>query len=220
MAIQSPSSSSSLSNRFKYQVFISFRGQDTRYNVAGNLYNALTKMGIHTFFDEYDLEGGDEITPSLFEAIEDSTILIPVFSVHYASSSFCLKELAHIMKCYNTNNRLVIPIFFDVDPTHVRHQTRTYGEDLAENEEMFQGNEENMEQLQQWKVALKDAANLTGEHFRSWYPTLLTTRISVICGGQKRPQKLKKQPEQRICGGFDSHRITAGWKLLRRFFGS
>ncbi|KAK2367570.1 disease resistance protein RPV1 [Trifolium repens] len=171
MVIQSPSSSSSFSNRFKYQVFISFRGQDTRYNVAGNLYNALTKMGIHTFFDEYDLEGGDEITPSLFEAIEDSRILIPVFSIHYASSSFCLKELAHIMKCYKTKNRLVIPIFYDVDPTHVRHQTGTYGEDLAEHEERFQGNEENMERLQIWKVALKDAANLSGEHFRSCNPT-------------------------------------------------
>jgi hypothetical protein len=173
MAIQSPSSSSSLSNRFKYQVFISFRGQDTRYNVAGNLYNALTKMGIRTFFDEYDLEGGDEISPSLFKAIEESRILIPVFSIHYASSSFCLKELAYIMKCYRKKNRFVIPIFYDVDPTDVRHQTETYGEDLAEHEERFQGNEKNIEQLQQWKVALKDAANLSGEHFRSWYPTLL-----------------------------------------------
>ncbi|WJX67041.1 hypothetical protein P8452_51539 [Trifolium repens] len=42
---------------------------------------------------------------------------------------------------------------------------------LAEHEERFQGNEENMEQLQQWKVALKDAANLSGEHFRSCNPT-------------------------------------------------
>jgi hypothetical protein len=47
-----------------------------------------------------------------------------------------------------------------------------------------------------------------------------TTRISVICDGQKRTQKLKKRPEQRICGGFAIRRITAGWKLLRRFFGS
>jgi hypothetical protein len=145
-------------------VFISFRGQDTRYNFAGNLYKALTNKGIHTFFDEHDLERGDEITPSLLEAIEESRILIPIFSIHYASSSFCLKELAHIMQCYKTKNRLVIPIFHDVDPTDVRHQTGTYGEDLAK----YDDNKKKME----WKEALTQVANFSGEHFIR-YPNLL-----------------------------------------------
>jgi hypothetical protein len=64
-------------------VFISFRGQDTRYNFVGNLYKALTNKGIHTFFDEHDLERGDEITPSLLEAIEESRILSIMLLLHF-----------------------------------------------------------------------------------------------------------------------------------------
>jgi hypothetical protein len=81
MAIQSPS-----------RVFLSFRGSDTRNNFTGNLYKALIDKGIRTFIDDNDLERGDEITPSLVKAIEESRIFIPIFSANYASSSFCLDE--------------------------------------------------------------------------------------------------------------------------------
>jgi len=79
MAIQSPSSSSSFSYAFTYQVFLSFRGSDTRYGFTGNLYKALTDKGIHTFIDDNDLLRGDEITPSLVKAIEESRILFPYY---------------------------------------------------------------------------------------------------------------------------------------------
>jgi hypothetical protein len=46
---------------------------------------------------------------------------------------------------------------------------------------------------------------------------IFTTRISVICGGQKRPEMLKKRPEKSICGGFRSGRINAGCKLCGGF---
>ncbi|KEH16066.1 disease resistance protein (TIR-NBS-LRR class) [Medicago truncatula] len=126
MAIQSPSSSSSFSYGFTYQVFLSFRGTDTRHGFTGNLYKALTDKGIHTFIDDNDLQRGDEITPSLLKAIDESRIFIP------------------------TKGRLVLPVLFGVEPTIVRHRKGSYGEALAE--------------LQRWKVALSQAANLSGYH--------------------------------------------------------
>jgi len=72
MAMQSPSSSTSISYGFKYQVFLSFRGSDTRYGFISNLYKALTDKGIHTFIDDRELQRGDEIKPSLDNAIEKS----------------------------------------------------------------------------------------------------------------------------------------------------
>jgi hypothetical protein len=93
MAMQSPSSSSSLSYGFSFDVFISFRGTDTRYGFTGNLYKALSDKGIRTFINDKELQRGDEITPSLLKSIEDSIIAIIVFSKDYASSSFCLDEL-------------------------------------------------------------------------------------------------------------------------------
>ncbi|KAK2351446.1 disease resistance protein RUN1 [Trifolium repens] len=162
--MQSPSSSS-FSNGFKYHVFLSFRGSDTRYGFIGHLYNALTTKGIRTFIDDEHLQRGDKIKPSLNKAIEESMIFIPVFSINYASSSFCLDELVHIIKCHKTKGRTILPVFYDVEPTHVRHHTGSYGEHLAKHENSFQTNNENMERLKQWKVALNQAANLSGNHF-------------------------------------------------------
>ncbi|MCI05557.1 resistance protein, partial [Trifolium medium] len=136
MAIRSPSSS--FSYRFTYQVFLSFRGTDTRYGFTGNLYKALIDKGIHTFIDDSDLQRGDEITPSLIKAIEESRIFVPVFSINYASSSYCLDELVHIIHYNRTMGRLVLPVFYGVDPTHVRHQNGSYGEDITKHEERYE----------------------------------------------------------------------------------
>jgi hypothetical protein len=177
MAMIQSSSFSSFSYGFTYDVFLSFRGTDTRYGFTGNLYRALCEGGVHTFIDDRELHGGDEITPSLVTAIEESRIFIPVFSVNYASSSFCLDELVHIMKCNKTKGCLVLPIFYDVEPTHVRHQTGSYGEAISNHIERFQNNNEkyddNMERLHKWKIALNQAANLSGHHFNPRYPTAL-----------------------------------------------
>ncbi|KEH16206.1 disease resistance protein (TIR-NBS-LRR class) [Medicago truncatula] len=169
MAIQSPSSSSSFSYGFTYQVFLSFRGIDTRHGFTGNLYKALTDKGIKTFIDDNDLQRGDEITPSLRKAIDESRIFIPVFSIFYAFSSFCLDELVHIIHCYKTKGRLVLPVFFGVEPTNVRHLKGSYGEALAEHEKRFQNDKNNMERLHQWKLALTQAANLSGYHSSHGY---------------------------------------------------
>lgn len=154
---------------YTYDVFLSFRGIDTRHGFTGNLYKALYNRGIRTFMDDRELQGGDEITTSLINAIEDSRIFIPIFSVNYASSSFCLDELVRIVHCFEGNGgRLLVPVFYDVDPTHLRHQTGSYGEGLAKLGERFKNN---MERLQRWKMALNRAASLSGHHFNLRYPT-------------------------------------------------
>ncbi|AES76353.1 disease resistance protein (TIR-NBS-LRR class) [Medicago truncatula] len=95
-----------VTDRFKYDVFLSFRGEDTRYGFTG-----------------------DEITPSLLKAIEDSMMAIIVLSENYASSSFCLQELSHILDTMKDKaGRYVLPVFYKVDPSHVRKLKRSYGE--------------------------------------------------------------------------------------------
>jgi len=86
--------------RFGYDVFLSFRGGDTRHGFTGNLYKALCNRGIHTFIDDEELQSGEEITPALQKSIEESRIAIVVLSQNYASSSFCLDELATILHCH------------------------------------------------------------------------------------------------------------------------
>ncbi|KAL1356253.1 hypothetical protein HN51_008263 [Arachis hypogaea] len=155
--------SSSFCYAFTYDVFISFRGSDTRYGFTNNLYNALDRKGIRTFFDDEELRKGEEITESLVKAIEESRIAIVVFSKNYASSSFCLDELVKIMECVKGNGRLVFPVFYDVDPCDVRHQKGSYAVALTKHEERFK---DDMKKLQKWRTALHEAANLSGNDFK------------------------------------------------------
>ena len=155
-----PSSSSSNTPQLKYDVFISFRGEDTRCNFTSHLYKALCDKQIETFID-YKLNRGDEISPSLLEAIEKSQISVIFFSRDYASSKWCLEELVKILECREKNKQMVIPVFYGVDPSDVRHQTGSFAKAFAEHEQLFK---ESLHKVQRWKDALKETANLSGWH--------------------------------------------------------
>ncbi|KAG6698562.1 hypothetical protein I3842_08G025500 [Carya illinoinensis] len=114
----SSSPSISLSN---YDVFLSFRGEDVRYNFISHLYHALRQSGIKTYIDN-NLERGEEISPALFKAIEESQISIIVLSKNYAESRWCLDELLKILDCKEKMQQILLPIFYHVDPSEVRHQ--------------------------------------------------------------------------------------------------
>jgi hypothetical protein len=120
------------SDRFKYDVFLSFRGEDTRHNIVAHLLEAFEKRGIKVFYDDKKLELGEDISPALFKAIEESKISVIVFSENYASSRWCLDELAKIMECTKRNNtQIAFPIFYHVDPSDVRHQRESYGKAMV-----------------------------------------------------------------------------------------
>ncbi|KAK2634831.1 hypothetical protein Ddye_029623 [Dipteronia dyeriana] len=157
-------SSSSTSNapQLKYEVFLSFRGEDTRYNFTSHLHKALCDKKIQTFID-YELRRGDEISPSLIKAIEDSHISIIIFSQGYASSTWCLEELVKILECKKKYGQIVMPIFYEVDPSLVRHQTGSFADAFAKHEQRFK---ESLDKVQRWKDTLKQAANLSGSDSR------------------------------------------------------
>ncbi|KAL7587241.1 hypothetical protein Lser_V15G37379 [Lactuca serriola] len=129
-----PSAPSFYSQSWKYHVFLSFRGEDTRKTFVGHLYTALEQQGIFTYKDDETLRRGESIGPSLMKAIEESRIAIIVFSKNYADSSWCLDELAYIMKCKDSRGQIVIPIFYHVDPSAVRKQKQSYGEAFSKHE--------------------------------------------------------------------------------------
>ncbi|KAL7587243.1 hypothetical protein Lser_V15G37377 [Lactuca serriola] len=126
--------SSSSSQPWEYHVFLSFRGEDTRQNLVGHLYKALVEKGIYTYKDDETLPRGESISPALMKAIEGSQLAVIVFSENYADSSWCLEELSHIMECKETRGQVVMPIFYDVDPSYVRNQKEKYGEAFAKHE--------------------------------------------------------------------------------------
>ena len=157
-------SSSSSTHRWNYDVFLSFRGEDTRYNFTGHLYKALCDQGFNTFIDN-DLQRGEEISMELLKAIELSMILIVVFSKNFASSTWCLNELVKIFEC-RSNGQLILPIFYKVDPSEIRKQEGEFGNALARYEEKFK---DDIEKVQKWRKTLAEAANLSGFPYNDGY---------------------------------------------------
>ena len=113
-------STSSSTRRWKYAVFLSFRGEDTREGFTSFLYKALCNKGINTFIDDIDLPRGEEISEKLIQAIKNSSILVIVFSENYAESKWCLDELAEIVECREKDREVQIrSVFYNVDPSEI-----------------------------------------------------------------------------------------------------
>ena len=169
-------SSSSFTQRSKYDVFLSFRGEDTRNGFTSNLNGILRHNGINTFMDD-ELQRGEKISIELFEAIESSKISIIVFSKNYATSTWCLDELVKILEC-KKSGQVVFPVFYKIDPSEVRSQKGKFGEALAKHEANFMYD---TNKVQRWRAALYEAGNLSGWHYQNEYVfnhySIITTKF-------------------------------------------
>ncbi|XP_048428572.1 disease resistance protein RPV1-like isoform X1 [Pyrus x bretschneideri] len=151
------SSSSSVPD-WKYDVFLNFRGEDTRRTFIGHLYKALVQNSINTFIDAEELRKGNGLS-QLLTAISDSRLSVVVFSQNYASSTWCLKELVQILQCMDQKKQIVIPIFYEVDPSHVRKIKGSFEEAFSKHEDDPNAD---MEEVQRWRSALQRAPDLCG----------------------------------------------------------
>ncbi|XP_060673830.1 TMV resistance protein N-like [Ziziphus jujuba] len=151
-------SSSSYSSQEKYEVFLDFRGEDTRDRFSGHLYHALRQKHILTYKDDENLESGHEIS-KIMEAIRESKICIIVFSQDFASSTWCLDEVVRILDCKRDGNDFIITIVYEIDPSIVRKQNKSYAYAFTKHEERFKAS---MDKVQRWRDALKEVAGLSG----------------------------------------------------------
>ncbi|PKI51189.1 TMV resistance protein N-like [Punica granatum] len=167
----SSSSSSSSSSSWEHDVFLCFRGEDTREGFTGHLYQALSvHCGINTFMDDR-LPKGREIS-ELLERIERSRISIVIFSPNFASSRWCLDELAKIIECKDRDaGQEVLPVFYKVAPTELRGPKGKMAEHLAK----LSGRDAEM--LSRWRLALEEFSNLRGWTFMQGVESGLIAQI-------------------------------------------
>ncbi|TMW97098.1 hypothetical protein EJD97_006212 [Solanum chilense] len=165
---------------WKNDVFLSFRGKDTRKTFVGHLNYALKQKGIHTFKDDERLERGKTISPELVKAIEESRFAIVVFSKNYASSTWCLDELVKIMECKKELGQTVIPIFYDVDPSHVTKQSETFAKSFAIHEENLK---DDVEKVLCWRDAFRQAGKIAGYDLPNGYDGYESNCIQHVVEG-------------------------------------
>ncbi|XP_039174027.1 disease resistance protein RPV1-like isoform X1 [Eucalyptus grandis] len=187
----------------RYDVFLSFRGLDTRHGFTDHLYHGLFTAGIDTFRDDDELRHGENIKPELLAAIRNSKISIPILSVNYGTSSWCLDELVQIMECKNSNKQIVLPIFYKVKPADVRYQTGRFGEAFHERESRLRKRSSfDPTTLEKWKSALDEVSTLKGYEALGYEAELVKSIVRRVLS------ELKKKFELVISEnlvGIDNH---------------
>ncbi|WOH07682.1 hypothetical protein DCAR_0727115 [Daucus carota subsp. sativus] len=150
----------SFSSPPSWDVFLSFYGKDTRRNFIANLYFSLDQAEILTFKDDPELEKGEEISCGLLKAIHGTKMFVVVLSENYARSPWCLNELVEILNCKRNRNRIV-PVFYYVDPSDLRHQKGGFGEALSYHMKRY-----SVDFIEKWKSALAEIGQLSGYHLK------------------------------------------------------
>ncbi|XP_024933988.3 disease resistance protein Roq1-like [Ziziphus jujuba] len=140
----------------KYDVFISFRGEDTRTSFTDYLFRTLKHGGINIFRDDKDIERGADISPALLQAIRESKFAVVVLSENYSASKWCLDELVEIVESRKELGLTVLPVFYHVEPTDVRNQAANFGKALAEASQRYIG------KIHKWREALMEVAAISG----------------------------------------------------------
>ncbi|XP_072075677.1 uncharacterized protein [Arachis hypogaea] len=150
--------------RRTYDVFVSFRGKDTRPTFTSHLHTSLQNAGIAAFKDDDDVDGlqrGERISIALLKAIGLSACSVIVFSTHYADSKWCLQELENIMVCHRTKNQVVYPIFYEVHPSDVRYQKKDtdFGKAF---ESLISRRSVEEDKVQSWRTDLREVSSFSG----------------------------------------------------------
>ncbi|KAG2302673.1 hypothetical protein Bca4012_061004 [Brassica carinata] len=176
-----------VSSSLSHFVFPSFHGPDVRKGILSHLHIVFARKKI-TVFNDQAMERCQPIGSALIQAIREAKASIVLISKNYASSRCCLDELLEILKCKESSGQIVMPIFYDVDPSDVKKQKGDFGVIFKTT---CEGATE--EQKRRWIEALTCVATITGEHSRNCADeAAMLEKISTVMLEQLKIQKVKE----------------------------
>lgn len=142
----------------KYNVFLNFRGTDTREGFTKKLCTNLMNLGVSVFKDDTSIPIGEDFRSELLTAITGSTIYIAVISEEYGTSKWCRRELTKMLDCKEKMGHVVLPILYGVRPYEVRELQGNFGRAIHSRENCLRG----MVAPREGHQALTGDANLRG----------------------------------------------------------
>lgn len=139
------------------QVFINFRGAELRKGFIAFLEPAMREANINVFIDELELMGTD--LENLLVRIEESRVALAIFSKDYTSSVWCLDELVKIKECKDQGSLKVIPIFYKLEPSVVKHLQGSFGDNFRN---LKRNHQHEPVKTQKWEEALTSITQTIG----------------------------------------------------------
>jgi len=121
------------------------------------LYISLVAAEIGVFNDDDPTLIGKDVDHEICNAIDHCKISIPILSEDYASSRWCLDQLAQMVECKRTKRQKILPIFYKVRTSHVRDLSGVFGERMLKHEKMVDECT-----YEWWKLALKEVGSFKG----------------------------------------------------------
>lgn len=149
----------------KFDVFLSFSGEDSDKTFISDLYQSLSEKGITTYYKDDKLE--ERVLPlgsDLSKCIEESKLAVVVITESYPTSVWCLDQLQRILKSQEEGRLSILPIFYEADPSNVRKQTGEFAEPFSKLDDEYPS-----EKVQAWRTALTKLTNISGLDSRLWY---------------------------------------------------
>ena len=83
-----------------------------------------------------------------------------MFSEDYASSRWCLDELVEIYNSYETMKRLVVPVYYNIDPSDVRHQTGSFKHAFVKHQSRSGAD---IDKVKKWRFTPANVATFSGK---------------------------------------------------------
>ncbi|CAN0928130.1 TMV resistance protein N [Linum grandiflorum] len=142
---------------WEYDVFLCFRGDDTRDGFTGHLLSALSDKKIRTFID--NMLAKTESIDELISILQRCALSVVVFSEKFADSIWCLEEVVTIARRMTEFGHRVLPVFYKVDPYDVTGNSRSYATTMDRE---YKSRSTYVEDKKKWMDALKAVANSSG----------------------------------------------------------
>ncbi|XP_022641633.1 TMV resistance protein N [Vigna radiata var. radiata] len=143
----------------KYDVLISFTGEDIRRKFVSHLDSVLSSVGLTTFLQHDNAVQPKHIQEPILNLCR---VAIVVFTETYSQSACCLHQLQQIIEWHETYGRHVLPVYYEIQPSDVRLQKGDFGKAFIETAHQTFSAQELEHGMSRWSHAITKAANFFG----------------------------------------------------------
>lgn len=142
----------------KYDIFVNHRGPDAKLSFVAHLEEEFKRHGLTAWVDRNALVKGESNWENIKTAIKKIRVHMAIFSPGYTESVWCLNELLAMIECqHKPRTSVLLPIFYNVEPEHLRRP------DLFEPfRRGLQKHKGRGHCVESWEAALREAADLSG----------------------------------------------------------